>query len=134
MLKLFFKTKTIKKPNLRLTYSILYDAVVEAIEKFFGDHGVAYMLPAFNIVYLNSYTNIAILRISRRASKEFHKLWLFLNNIEKSNVLTKVLYSSGSIVKAKKFLTEYCYKKLLDSNKNAVDANAAAAASMDMAM
>ena len=103
--------------SIRLTYSNLYDAIVEAIEKLFGDFGIAYMLPAFSIVYLNAYTNIAIIRISRKASAQFHRLWLFINNIEKSTVFTRIIYTSGSILKSKKFLTQYCYKKLSDDTK-----------------
>ena len=116
--EIIFNTKTRKSQSVRLTYSNLYDAIAEGIEKFFGDFGVALMLPAFSIVYLNSYTNIAIVRISRKASRQFHKLWLFINNIEKSNVFTRLLYSSGSILKAKKFLTQHCYKKLADNNSD----------------
>ena len=111
-----FNPKTRIK-NQRLTHSNLYDAIVEAIEKFYGDFGVAYMLPAFSIVYLNAYTNIAIIIISRKASLKFHKLWLLINNIDKSSVFTRIIYNSGSILKAKKFLTEYCYKKLNDETK-----------------
>jgi RNase P/RNase MRP subunit POP5 len=111
-----FNSKTRIK-NQRLTHSNLYDTIVEAIEKFYGDFGVAYMLPAFSIVYLNAYTNIAIIRISRKASIKFRTLWLLINNIEKTTVFTRIIYNSGSILKAKKFLTQYCYKKLSDDTK-----------------
>jgi RNase P/RNase MRP subunit POP5 len=93
----------------------IQDVIHKNMEKFYGDLGMAQMMPSFSIVYFNSNTNLLIMRIARELEKKFHTLLTFTKMIGDINVYFHILHKSGSIKKCKKFLVEYCYKDYVNS-------------------
>lgn len=81
----------------KLKHSDLADTVHKSIEKFYGDYGMAVMMPSFSVVYFNSATNLAIVRTARDLQKKFHALLTFVQKLAEFNVSLKVVHVSGSI-------------------------------------
>ena len=93
----------------------IQDTIHQSIEKFYGDLGMAQMMPSFSIIYFNSKTNLLIMRIARELEKKFHTLLTFTKTIGDINVYFHIMHKSGSIKKCKKFLLEYCYNDYVNS-------------------
>jgi ribonuclease P/MRP protein subunit POP5 len=96
----------------KLKHTNLTETIHESIENFYGDLGMATMMPSFSVIYFNSITNLALLRTSRDLQKKFANLLAFTRKIGQFNVTFKVVHVSGSIKKCKKFLVNFCQNRL----------------------
>ena len=96
----------------KLKHTNLTETIHDSIEKFYGDLGIATLMPSFSVIYFNSITNLALLRTSRDLQKKFANLLAFTRKIGQFNVTFKVVHISGSIKKCKKFLVTYCQNRL----------------------
>lgn len=81
----------------KLKHTDLSDTIHKSIEKFYGDYGMAVMMPSFSVIYYNSATNLCILRTARDLQKKFNSLLTFTNKLAEFNVYFKVVHVSGSI-------------------------------------
>jgi ribonuclease P/MRP protein subunit POP5 len=111
--QIIFQDESIKKEINKLKHNQFSETIHSSIEKFYGDFGMAVMIPSFSVIYFNSSTNIAILRTARDTQKKFHSLPTFIQKIGELKVCLKTIHVSGSIKKSKKFLIDYCNQKLL---------------------
>lgn len=100
--------------NNKLKPSDLSQEIHRSIEKFYGDYGMATMMPSFSLIYFNSNTNLAIFRIARDLAERFRHLLTFIRRIGENgvDVTFKVVHVSGSIKKCKQFLLGYCNRRL----------------------
>lgn len=109
--------------NSNIKQTTLSEEIHKSIEKFYGDLGMATMMPSFGIVYFNTVTNLAILRIARDLKVKFYNLLTFIRKLDSVDVHIRVVHVSGSIKKCKKYLVQYCNAKLnqlaLDHTKRA---------------
>lgn len=96
----------------KLKHTNLSETINSYIEKFYGDYGMAVMMPSFSVIYFNTNTNIAIMRTARELKDKFHNLLTFITKLAQFDVTFRVVHVSGSIKKCKKFLSIYCQKKL----------------------
>ena len=101
----------------KLKHTNLSNVINKSIEKFFGDYGVAAMMPSFSVIYYNSTTNVAILRTARDLQKKFHTLLALIQRLDDWKVTLSVIHVSGSIKKCKKFLLTYCQARLNELNE-----------------
>ncbi len=81
----------------KLKHSDLSETIHKSIEKFYGDYGMAVMMPSFSVIYFNSATNLAIVRTARDLQKKFHTLLTFVQKLAEFSVALKVIHISGSI-------------------------------------
>ena len=100
----------------KLKHTNLTETVHSSIEKFYGDYGMAVMMPSFSVIYFNSNTNLAIMRTARDLQKKFHNLLTFTRKLDQFEITFRVVHVSGSIKKCKKFLLKYCQDKLSELN------------------
>ena len=110
----------------KLKHTNLTETIHGSIEKFYGDYGMATLMPSFSVIYFNSITNIAIMRTARDLKDKFHNLLMFTAKLAQFDVTFRVVHVSGSIKKCKKFLGAYCQRKLHElivSNKNISEIN-----------
>ena len=49
----------------KLRHTHLSDGIHESIEQFYGDYGVATLMPSFSVIFYNSVTHLAIVRAAR---------------------------------------------------------------------
>jgi ribonuclease P/MRP protein subunit POP5 len=104
-----------KKMQLnKLKHTNLSETVHKSIERFYGDLGMAKMMPSFSVIYFNMNTNMAIMRTARDLETKFHNLLTFTRKIDEFDCAFRVVHVSGSIKKCKKFLLHYCNQRLLD--------------------
>jgi ribonuclease P/MRP protein subunit POP5 len=103
-------TKRIKINKLK--HLNLSDTIHKSIEKFYGDYGMATMMPSFSVIYFNLNTNLAIVRTARDLKEEFHNVLTFTRKLDDFDVAFKTIHVSGSIKKCKKYLLEYCKQRL----------------------
>jgi len=96
----------------KLKHTNLSETINSYIEKFYGDYGMAVMMPSFSVIYFNPNTNIAIMRTARDLKNKFHNLLTFITKLAQFDVTFRVVHISGSIKKCKKFLAIYCQNKL----------------------
>ncbi len=113
IVELIFENDQSNRQELKM--KSVQDTIHQSIEKFYGDLGMAQMMPSFSIIYFNSNTNLLLMRIARELEKKFHTLLTFTKMIDNLNVYFHILHKSGSIKKCKKFLVEYCYKDYVNS-------------------
>ena len=102
----------------KLRHNNLSDTLHKSIEGFYGDYGMATMMPSFSVIYFNLNTNLAILRTARDLQTKFQNLLTFTRKIEEIDVAFRVIHVSGSIRKCKKFLLDYCNLRLLSIYQN----------------
>ena len=105
-------SKRVQIEQLRHTH--LSDAIHKSIERFYGDHGMATMMPSFSIIYFNLHTRLAIMRTARDLQEQFHNVLTFTRRLlnDQIEVAFQVVHVSGSIRKCKKFLLDYCHVRL----------------------
>ena len=84
----------------------------DTIEQFFGDFGLATLEPSFSVIYYNPHTSILILRTSKRFYSTFRSLLVFKKKLKTVDLMFKVLHSSGSLKKARKYLIDFSTKNL----------------------
>lgn len=111
-----FDKYTLAKTNKlyvhKLRHTNLTKAISDAYKRYYGDYGLATFLPSFSVMYYNAYTNIAIMRTSRDAYKNFLKVLSLLKIIGSDEVTFKILHLAGSVRLCKKFLLRHCSRKL----------------------
>jgi RNase P/RNase MRP subunit POP5 len=96
----------------KLKHLNLSDTIHKSIEKFYGDYGMATMMPSFSVIYFNLNTSLAIVRTARDLQSEFHNVLTFTRKLDDFDVAFKTVHVSGSIKKCKKFLLGYCHSRL----------------------
>lgn len=102
----------------KIKHTSLTETIHKSIERFYGDLGMATMMPSFSVIYFNMITNLAIMRTARNLQDKFHNLLTFINKIDDFDVSFRVVHVSGSIKKCKKYLLEYCNQRLAELNSN----------------
>lgn len=75
----------------------LQNALREAMVTHFGEWGMARVMQSMQVRYLNSLTNLAILRVARSDSRTMAAIIACLTHIKQKSMLLKTIHMAGTI-------------------------------------
>jgi ribonuclease P/MRP protein subunit POP5 len=95
----------------------LQSALREAMLSHFGEWGLARVLQSLQVRYLNSLTNLAILRVARADSRTMAAIIAFISQIKQKQILLRTVHLAGTI--------RSCQKRALQLQKQRIGEMAA---------
>ena len=109
---ILIKLESVDNEVISFAEKCIYQTVVNSIQKFHGDYGVASVQSSLSIKYANSRTQIVIIRARRGAHIIVLQCVALIQSIAHQNVILRTLHVGGSIRSCQKFLNRYNRQEL----------------------
>lgn len=100
------------RSDVSLASHHLQSALRESMLAHFGEWGLARVLQSLQVRYLNSLTNLAILRVARTDARTLAAIIAFLGQIKQKQILLRTIHLAGTI--------RSCQKRALQLQKQRI--------------
>lgn len=99
--------------DLTLQSYHLHTALREVVIQHFGEWGYARVMQSLQVRYINTLTNLCIIRIARNDSRLFAAVTTFLNTLRSRQILLRTIHLAGTI--------RNCQKRAIDIQQQRLD-------------